>query len=61
MAFEVLLPIPDVALAHVQLQHHQSLGNNMRLHSDQDGFPDLDGVDVVIICLRENRRAWELV
>ncbi len=56
MAFEVLQPIPDLALAHIQLQHHQSLGNSIRLHSAQEGLPDLEGVDVVIICLRENRR-----
>ncbi len=56
MAFEVLLPIPDIAVAHVQLQHHQSIGNTIKLHTFQDGFPDLDDVKLVIICLRENRR-----
>ncbi|TVZ52147.1 formimidoylglutamase [Dokdonia sp. Hel_I_53] len=56
MAFEVLLPIPDIAVAHIQLQHHQSIGNNIKLHTLQDGFPDLGEVELVIICLRENRR-----
>lgn len=56
MAFEVLSPIPDLALAHIQLQHHQSLGNQIRLHSKQDGIPDLDNVQIALICLRENRR-----
>ncbi len=56
MAFEVLIPIADVAIAHIQLQHHQSIGNNIRLHTIQDGLPDLDDVTVAIICLRENRR-----
>ena len=56
MAFEVLLPIADVALSHIQMQHHQSIGNNIRLHTQQDGFPDLEGVSIAVICLRENRR-----
>ena len=56
MAFEVLLPIPDLALAHIQLQHHQSLGNNIRLHSEQEGLPELVGVRIAIVCLREKRR-----
>ena len=56
MAFEVLSPIPEIALAHIQLQHHQSLGNNIRLHREESGLPDLEGVQIAIICLRENRR-----
>lgn len=56
MAFEVLLPIPDLALAHIQLQHHQSLGNMIKLHSEQAGLPSLDEVRIAIICLCENRR-----
>lgn len=56
MSFEVLLPIPDLAVSHIELQHHQSLGANIKLHSEQDGLPSLEGVKIAIICLRENRR-----
>ncbi len=56
MAFEVLLPIPEIALAHIQLQHHQSIGNSIKLHTSQDGMPDLNGIHLALICLRENRR-----
>lgn len=56
MAFEVLLPITDIALSHIQMQHHQSIGNNIRLHTEEFGFPDLEGVTIAIVCLRENRR-----
>lgn len=56
MAFEVLSPISDLALAHIPLQHFQSLGNTLVLHSEQEGIPALDKVDIALVCLRENRR-----
>ena len=56
MIADYLLPVADVALAHIQLMHMQSLGNTLRIHSDQKGFPNLDGVQIAIIGLRENRR-----
>lgn len=56
MDLDFLLPVADVALAHIQLMHPQCLGNTLRIHSDQEGIPDLEGVQIVIIGLRENRR-----
>ena len=51
-----LLPIDDIAYAHLQLLHHQVLGHSIRLHTQQLGFPDLTGVKIAIIGIRENRR-----
>lgn len=56
MAFDVLLPVADMVVAHIQLLHHQCIGNSIRVHSPQNGFPDLEGVQIAIIGLRENRR-----
>ena len=56
MILDYLLPVADVALAHIQLMHHQCLGNTMRIHNDQEGFPSLDGVQIALVGLRENRR-----
>ncbi|RMB56535.1 arginase [Dokdonia sinensis] len=55
MAYEVLKPVADVAVAHIQLLHPQCIGNSIRVHSDHNGFPDLDGVQIALVCLRENR------
>ena len=56
MAFEFLLPVTDVAIAHIQLLHHQCIGNTIRVHSEREGFPDLEGVQIALVGLRENRR-----
>ena len=56
MIIDYLSPVTDVVLAHIQLMHQQCLGNVLRIHSDQEGFPDLKGVQVAIVGLRENRR-----
>ena len=56
MAFEFLLPVTDVAIAHIQLLHHQCIGNTIRVHSHREGFPDLEGVQIALVGLRENRR-----
>ena len=56
MTFDFLLPVTDVAIAHIQLLHHQCIGNTIRVHSDREGFPDLNGVKIALIGLRENRR-----
>lgn len=56
MIFDFLLPVADVAIAHIQLLHHQCIGNTIRVHSEQNGFPNLDGVKIAFIGLRENRR-----
>lgn len=56
MLLDYFVPVADVALAHIQLMHQQCLGNTMRIHSDQKGFPELKDVQLAIIGLRENRR-----
>ncbi|MEL6989576.1 MAG: arginase, partial [Bacteroidota bacterium] len=56
MIQDYLLPVADIALAHIQLMHQQCLGNTMRIYSEQKGFPDLEGVQIAFVGLRENRR-----
>lgn len=55
MAYDVLTPVAHLALAHIQLLHEQCIGNTIRVHSEQGGFPEMEGVQIAIICLRENR------
>ena len=53
--FDVLVPVSDAAIAHLQLHHHQALGHRIRIHSSQSGFPDLSKVKIALIGICENR------
>ncbi len=53
---DFLLPIADRTAAHIQILHHQALGHSIRIHSQQKGFPDLEGVHIAIVGIKENRR-----
>ncbi|MGB5418044.1 formimidoylglutamase [Algibacter sp.] len=55
MNFNFLSPVSDSVLAHNELLSAQALGRKLRIHSAQHGFPDLEGVDVAIIGVLENR------
>ncbi|WP_111309208.1 formimidoylglutamase [Confluentibacter sediminis] len=55
MNFNFLAPVPDLVLAHNQLLSPQALGRKLRIHSAQKGIPDLDGVNIVVIGVLENR------
>lgn len=55
MPFENLMPVADAVVTQAALQHKQSLGNTIRMHTAQDGMPDLDGVNIALIGLCENR------
>ncbi|WMI68276.1 formimidoylglutamase [Mangrovimonas sp. YM274] len=55
MNFNFLTPISDAVLAHGELLSQQALGRKLRVHSRQHGFPDLEGVNMAIIGVLENR------
>jgi len=55
MNFNFLSPVPDFVLAHNELLSAQALGRKLRIHSNQKGIPDLDGVNIAIIGVLENR------
>ena len=55
MNFDFLSPVSDAVLAHNELLPVQALGRKLRIHSLQQGVPDLDGVSVAIIGVLENR------
>ncbi|MFB9053508.1 formimidoylglutamase [Formosa undariae] len=52
-----LAPVPEVVLAHNELLSPQAFGQKLKIHSKQDGMPDLQGVHVAIIGVLENRNA----
>ncbi|MEY8848118.1 formimidoylglutamase [Psychroserpens sp. XS_ASV72] len=55
MNFSFLSPVSDDVLAHNELLSEQALGKKIKIHSAQNGIPDLDGVELVIIGVKENR------
>ena len=59
MAFENLIPISDAVVAHAALFNEQSLFNQIKLHTRQNGMPELQELQIAIIGVRENRGASE--
>lgn len=55
MNFNFLSPVSDSVLAHNELLQQQALGRKIKVHSRQHGIPDLEGVDIAIIGVQENR------
>lgn len=55
MNFNFLSPVSDLVLAHGELLSLQALGRKLKIHSAQNGIPDLDDVNIAIIGVLENR------
>ncbi|MCB4807813.1 formimidoylglutamase [Tamlana sp. 62-3] len=55
MDFSFLSPVPDAVLAHNELLSEQALGKKIKIHSAQNGVPNLEGVKVAILGVLENR------
>jgi arginase family enzyme len=55
MNFNFLSPVQDLVLAHNELLSTQMLGRKLKVHSQQNGIPDLDDVKIAIIGVLENR------
>ena len=55
MNFNFLSPVSDSIMAHGQLLAQQTIGKKLKIHSDQNGIPDLDGIQIAIIGVQENR------
>ncbi|XCF07242.1 formimidoylglutamase [Tamlana crocina] len=55
MNFNFLSPVSDLVLAHNELLSPQALGRKIKIHSEQNGIPDLEGVNIAILGVLENR------
>ncbi|WP_298554398.1 formimidoylglutamase [uncultured Algibacter sp.] len=55
MNFNFLSPVSDSVLAHNELLSAQALGRKLKIHSAQHGIPDLEGVNIAILGVLENR------
>ncbi|WP_075341576.1 formimidoylglutamase [Tenacibaculum agarivorans] len=57
MNTDFLSPIDEKVYAHSVLQSPNSLGNNILIHTTQNGFPDLQDVSVALLGVKEDRRS----
>ncbi|NVJ89679.1 MAG: formimidoylglutamase [Flavobacteriaceae bacterium] len=57
MNHDFLSPVNDAAIAHLVLHSQFSLGKSIRIHSKQEGFPDLKGVKIAIFGVQEDRNS----
>lgn len=55
MNFNFLTPVSDAVLAQKELLAQQALGKKIKVHSRQNGIPDLDDVQLAIIGVKETR------
>jgi formiminoglutamase len=46
----------DAVVAHAKMQPEQTIGETIKLHTVKDGLPHLNGVQLVVIGILENRR-----
>lgn len=55
MAFENLSPVSDSVIAQIDLLNEQCLGHAIKVHSRENGMPELKGVNIAILGVRESR------
>ncbi|EGV43468.1 arginase [Bizionia argentinensis JUB59] len=55
MNFNFLTPVSDSVLTYNELLSTQALGRKIAIHSSENGIPNLDGVQLVIVGVLENR------
>jgi len=53
----LLKPVDDHLIVHNELMSSLILGNRIKIHTSQNGLPDLDSVKIVIIGIPENRNS----
>ena len=54
---DFLTPVKESVVAHLVLQSNLSLGKKVQIHSKQDGFPDLENIQIAIFGVQEDRNS----
>ena len=57
MNIDYLCPIDDTVIAHLMVQSEQTLGYQISIHSTQNGVPDLKGIQIAILGVKEGRNS----
>lgn len=61
MDFNFLSPVPDSVVAHNELLPSQALGQRIKIHSKTLGIPNLEGVNIAVVGVLENRNATDYI
>lgn len=56
-----LSPVPDSVLGSLPVLDASQLGRTLRIHTELDGMPDLEGVRIALLGVQEDRRAYRNV
>ena len=59
MNIDFLSPIKDTIVAHSILLPPQSLGKSIHVHTMQEGVPDLEGIQLAILGVKEDRNSFD--
>ncbi|AOW18463.1 arginase [Polaribacter vadi] len=54
---DFLSPVKETALAHLILHSPHCLGNRIKIHTEEEGFPDLEDVKIAIFGVEEDRNS----
>ncbi|WP_103866113.1 formimidoylglutamase [Aquimarina sp. I32.4] len=55
MSFEFLVPVSDLVIQYVEPLSDYALGKQIRIHTHDDGIPNLEKTDIAILGIQENR------
>ena len=58
MSLELLKPVAEEVVSSLMLNPKKSLGNYIQIHTDKNGFPDLELCEIAIIGLTESRNSF---
>ncbi len=55
MNFSFLSPVSDIVVAHTEFLSAPTIGKKIKIHSQQQGIPDLETIKIALIGVPENR------
>jgi arginase family enzyme len=59
MNLDFLTPVKESVVAHLVLQSALSLGQKIKIHSQKEGIPDLENVQIAIFGVQEDRNSQD--
>ncbi|QNM84494.1 formimidoylglutamase [Polaribacter pectinis] len=56
---DFLIPVKESVVAHLVLQSDLCLGKKIRIHTENEGFPELDNVQIAVFGVQEDRNSQD--
>ena len=54
---DFLTPVKESVVTQLMLQSDLCLGKKIRIHTEKDGFPELDTIQIAILGVQEDRNS----